>query len=77
MGKPSRVKIQDSRLHSRESLQALEQDMTLLVKPGTQAAWALHGQQNSLTAKPLNFLECQFFYIQNKDSDNTQTPGSL
>lgn len=52
MGKPSRVKIQDSRLHSRESLQALEQDMTLLVKPETQAAWALHGQQNSLTAKP-------------------------
>lgn len=52
MGKPSRVKIQDSRLDGRESLQALEQDMTLLVKLGTQAAWALHGQQNSLTAKP-------------------------
>lgn len=44
MGKPSRVKIQDSRLDSREPLQALKQDMTLLVKPGTQAAWALHGQ---------------------------------
>ena len=44
MGKPSRVKIQDSRLDSREPLQALKQDMTLLVKPGTQAASALHGQ---------------------------------
>lgn len=44
MGKPPRVKIQDFRLDSREPLQALEQDMTLLVKQGTQAAWTLHGQ---------------------------------